>query len=48
MQLDEQANQVRGQERLISQPDSAVKVYIIPTNEELMIARDTYQLTQKH
>ncbi|MCT6825971.1 MAG: acetate kinase [Bombilactobacillus mellifer] len=48
VQLDEQANQVRGQERLISQPDSAVKVYIIPTNEELMIARDTYQLTQKH
>lgn len=32
----------RGEEALISKPDSKIRVYIIPTNEELMIARDTY------
>jgi acetate kinase len=42
--LDEQANAVRGEEKLISKPDSKVKVYVVPTNEELAIARDTYAL----
>ena len=28
----------------ISTPDSKVKVYVLPTNEELMIARDTYKI----
>ncbi len=37
-------NQVRGKEALISTDDSKVKVYVIPTNEELMIARDTKML----
>jgi acetate kinase len=40
--LDESANQVRGEERLISTDDSKVKVYLVPTNEEVVIARDTY------
>jgi acetate kinase len=42
--LDEQANAVRGEEKLISKPESKVKVYVVPTNEELAIARDTYAL----
>lgn len=42
-----QKNNVRGQEVEISAEDSKVKVFIIPTNEELMIARDTKMLTSK-
>lgn len=34
--------------KLISTKNSKVKVYIIPTNEELMIARDTYELVQQN
>ena len=41
IKLDQDANRVRGEEQLISTPDSKIKVYIIPTNEEVMIARDT-------
>jgi acetate kinase len=37
----------RGKEALLSTPQSKVKVYVIPTNEEVMIARDVYQLSQK-
>lgn len=44
--LDEQANQIRGEEREISTPESRTKVWIIPTNEELAIARQTAQLVQ--
>lgn len=40
--VDEAANQQRGQETVISTPDSKIKVLVIPTNEELMIAKDTY------
>ncbi|MGK4178473.1 acetate/propionate family kinase [Lapidilactobacillus dextrinicus] len=43
--LDEEANNVEAEERIISTPDSKVKVLIVPTNEELMIVRDTVQLT---
>lgn len=39
--LDEEANLVRGEEKLVSTSDSKVKVYVIPTNEELAIARET-------
>ena len=39
--VDHEKNQVRGKETDISAADSTVKVYVIPTNEELMIARDT-------
>ena len=42
--LDAEANKVRGEETLISTPESKVKVYVIPTNEELAIARETAQL----
>lgn len=44
IKLDEEKNQIRGKETLISTNDSTVKVYVIPTNEELMIAQDTYSL----
>jgi len=46
VEIDELANQsvVRGQEAVISKPDSRVKVLVVPTNEELMIARDTCEL----
>jgi acetate kinase len=39
--LDPEANKVRGQEKVVSTPDSRVKIMVIPTNEELMIARET-------
>ncbi|CAM3309129.1 acetate/propionate family kinase [Helicobacter labetoulli] len=41
VELDEEANNICGQEAIISTPDSKVKVCVIPTNEELVIARDT-------
>ena len=44
IKLDEEANNVRGEERKITTDDSKVPVYIIPTDEELMIARDTYSI----
>ncbi|MBE5923864.1 MAG: acetate kinase [Lachnospiraceae bacterium] len=42
--LDEEANSKRGEELMISTTDSKVKVYVIPTNEELAIARETLAL----
>ena len=39
--LDAEANSKRGEDIMISTPDSKVKVFVIPTNEELVIARDT-------
>lgn len=39
--LDKEANNTCGQEVIISTPESSVKVCVIPTNEEIMIARDT-------
>lgn len=44
IKLDENANNCRGKEVLISSKDSSVACYVIPTDEELMIARDTYEL----
>lgn len=44
LKLDVEANKVRGKERCISTEDSKIKVYVIPTNEELMIAKETYEL----
>ncbi|MEG0855041.1 MAG: acetate kinase [Terrisporobacter sp.] len=46
MKLDKEANKVRGKERVISTEDSKVKILLIPTNEELMIARDTVTLVK--
>jgi acetate kinase len=42
--LDEEKNNTRGIEILISKPESKVKVYVIPTNEEVVIARDCVRL----
>ncbi|MBR4428594.1 MAG: acetate kinase [Clostridia bacterium] len=47
IKLDPEANKVRGEEKLISAPDSKVSVWVIPTNEELAIALDTQSLTTK-
>ena len=44
--LDSEANNVRSEERLISTKDSKVACWIIPTDEELMIAEDTYELVK--
>ena len=45
IKLDEEANKIRGEEQIITTKDSKIPCYVIPTNEELMIARDTYNLT---
>lgn len=44
IQIDDAANAKRGEEIIISTPDSKVKVLVVPTNEELAIARDTASL----
>ena len=44
VEIDVEANQVRSEEKLISKPSSKVKIYIIPTDEELMIAKETKRL----
>ena len=44
VKLDPEANKVRGKEQLISAPDSKVQVWVVPTNEELMIAQDTAEM----
>ena len=44
--VDKEANKVRGEERVISTPASKVKVCVIPTNEELAIARETVALVK--
>lgn len=46
IKLDESANDSRGEIRKISTDDSSVLVYAIPTDEELMIAKDTLELVQ--
>jgi acetate kinase len=48
LKLDEAANQQRSKDaRFISAPDSRVKVLVVPTNEELIIARDTFRLVSE-
>ena len=44
IEIDDDANVNGKGDRLISTPNSKVKVYVIPTNEELVIARDTKRL----
>ncbi|MCR4962528.1 MAG: acetate kinase [Firmicutes bacterium] len=44
--FDEEANECAGEEKEISKPGSKTKIYIIPTNEELLIARDTKELVE--
>lgn len=45
--LDEEANKVRGENKIISTPDSKVKLIVIPTNEELAIAEDVVSIVCK-
>ena len=47
VKLDLEANNIRGKEKCISTEDSKVKIYVIPTNEELMIAKETYDLIKE-
>lgn len=47
VKLDAAANDVRGKETVISAADSKVKVLLIPTNEELMIATETAEIVNK-
>ena len=47
VELDEELNNIKGEEREISKKTSKVKVWIVPTNEELMIAQETYKLVKK-
>ena len=46
VKLDAEKNKARGKEVLISTPDSKVQVWVVPTNEELMIAQDTAELVK--
>ena len=46
VEIDPEKNNVRGKETLISTPNSKVQVWVVPTNEELMIARDTAELVK--
>lgn len=43
-ELDPEANNCRGQEKIVSSPDSRVKLLVVPTNEELMIAMETERI----
>lgn len=47
IEIDEEKNKIRGEEMEITTADSKTKVFVIPTNEELMIARDTVEITGK-
>ncbi|MCI9525342.1 MAG: acetate kinase [Lachnospiraceae bacterium] len=47
VKLDDKANEVHGEETIISTPDSKVTVICLPTNEELAIARETVSLVRK-
>jgi acetate kinase len=47
VKLDPERNNCRGVERLISTDDSKIKVFVVPTNEEVMIARDTMRLIEQ-
>ena len=46
VEIDVEANNMKGEEKVISKPSSKVKVYVIPTNEELMIAKETERLVK--
>ena len=46
VELDERLNEVKAEEKEISKKDSKVKVWIVPTNEELMIAKETFELVK--
>lgn len=45
---DEEKNNTRGEERIISKDGAPVTVMVIPTNEELMIAQDTLSIVEEN
>ncbi|MBR5699083.1 MAG: acetate kinase [Prevotella sp.] len=47
VKMDAEANNCRGEEKLISAPDSKVQVWVVPTDEEIVIARDTMELVKQ-
>ena len=47
VRIDSEINKLRGKEVKISTPDSKVDIFVIPTNEELAIARDTLEIVSK-
>lgn len=46
VKVDEKENDMRGEEKMVSAKDSKILCYVIPTDEEVMIARDTYELVK--
>ena len=48
VKVDAEANNMRGEEKEITLPDSKVKAYVVPTNEELMIAKETEKIVKKN
>jgi len=47
IEFDPAANEVRGRDAIITKPTSRVRALVVPTNEELLIARDTLAITRK-
>ena len=47
IKIDKEKNNTRGEVAELSTDDSTAKVFVVPTNEELMIAEDTYELVNK-
>ena len=47
VKINHEANDSRGEEVMISDKDSKVKVFVVPTNEELAIARETVEIVNK-
>jgi acetate kinase len=48
VQIDKEVNDFKGEEKIISTDDSKVKLMVVPTNEELMIARDTKEIVENN
>ena len=48
VKIDDEKNKIRGEEVEISAEDSKVKIYVVPTNEELMIARETMKQVERN
>ncbi len=46
VKIDQERNNVRGKDTIVSADDSTIKLLVVPTNEELMIAQDTVELTK--
>jgi acetate kinase len=48
IKTDKEKENIRGKETILSAPDSKVKVLVVPTKEELMIAKDTYEIVESN